>query len=65
MMGAFEFYTRQKTDREGAWKDYLRLCEAGGSKSYYDLLTYANLSIPLKEGAVKKCIAGVVEELNL
>lgn len=65
IMGAFEFYTRQKTDREGAWKDYLRLCEAGGSKSYYDLLTYANLSIPLKEGAVKKCIAGVVEELNL
>ncbi len=65
IMGAFEFYTRQKTDREDAWKDYLRLCEAGGSMGYYELLTYANLSIPLKEGAVKKCIAGVVEELKL
>ena len=65
IMGAFEFYTRAKTDREGSWKDYLRLCEAGGSMGYYDLLTYAHLSIPLKEGAVKKCIAGVVEELKL
>lgn len=65
IMGAFEFYTHQKEDREGAWQDYLNLCKAGGSKSYFDLLTYANLSIPFHEGSVKSCIAGIVKELEL
>ncbi|MBO6159653.1 MAG: M3 family oligoendopeptidase [Firmicutes bacterium] len=65
IMGAFEFYTRQKEDRPVAWADYLRLCEAGGSKGYFDLLQYAGLSIPVKPGAVKNCIRGIVEELGL
>ena len=65
IMGAFEFYTRAQTDRAGAWADYLKLCEAGGSKGYFDLLTYAGLSIPVKEGAVKKCISGIVKALGL
>ncbi|MBR3393774.1 MAG: M3 family oligoendopeptidase [Firmicutes bacterium] len=65
IMGAFEFFTKAKKDRAAAWEDYLNLCKAGGSKGYFDLLTYANLSIPVKPGAVKKCIAGIVEELGL
>ena len=65
IMGAFEFYTKQKVDREAAWNDYMNLCRAGGSKGYFDLLRLANLSIPLKDGGVKNCIKGIVEELKL
>ena len=64
-MCAFEFYGRMKDDREAAWKDYYRLCQAGGSKGYFDLLAYANLSCPLKEGGVARAVAGVLKELNV
>lgn len=65
IMGAFEFFTRAQEDRPAAWADYLRLCEAGGSKGYFDLLTYAGLSIPVQPGGVKRCIAGIVKALGL
>ncbi len=65
IMGAFEFYTKQKVDRASAWEDYLRLCRTGGKLGYFDLLRCANLSIPVKEGGVKKCIAGILEEMGM
>lgn len=64
-MGAFEFYGRMKNDRENAWKDYYKLCQTGGSKGYFDTLKLANLSCPLKEGAVAKAVAGVLDELKV
>ena len=64
-MGAFEFYGRMKNDRENAWKDYYKLCQTGGSKGYFDTLKLANLSCQLKEGAVAKAVAGVLEELKV
>ncbi len=64
-MGAFEFYGRMKTERAAAWEDYYRLCQAGGSKGYFDLLAYANLSCPLKEGGVANAVAGVLKELDV
>ncbi|MBO5328620.1 MAG: M3 family oligoendopeptidase, partial [Clostridia bacterium] len=37
-MGAFEYYGKSKRDKKAAWADYTALCNAGGSKSYYELL---------------------------
>ncbi len=62
-LGAFEYYTRSKTDRAAAWEDYYRLCKAGGSKSYFELLKVGNLHSPFEEGAVERAIKGVLEEL--
>ncbi len=62
-MCAFQFYDRAKTDREGAWQDYLRLCRAGGTKGYFELLELAHLANPLKEGSVEKCVSGVIREI--
>lgn len=62
-MGAMEFKKRYEEDREAAWKDYLKLCNAGGSLSYLGLLKAANLSVPFEEGSVKKAVSYAKEIL--
>lgn len=56
-MGAMEFKKRYEEDRETAWRDYLNLCNAGGSLSYLGLLRAANLSVPFEEGSVKNAVS--------
>lgn len=62
-MGAMEFKKRYEEDREAAWRDYLALCNAGGSLSYLGLLKVANLSVPFEEGSVKNAISYAKEIL--
>ena len=64
-MGAFEYYGKSKRDKKAAWADYTALCNAGGSKSYYELLKVGNLSNPFKEGSVKAAVAEVLKELGV
>ena len=62
-MGAMEFKKRYAENKEQAWKDYLALCNAGGSKSYLGLLKVANLRVPFEEGSVKESISYAKEIL--
>ncbi len=61
---AFELYGRMKKDPKLAWEDYYRLCRAGGSKGYFELLEVANLHNPFKEGSVEAAVAGIIEEIE-
>lgn len=61
---AFQFYLRMKQDRPAAWADYLRLCQAGGSLGYFDLLKLANLDNPFEPGTVEKAVSAVVESID-
>ena len=61
---AFQYYGRMKEDRKAAWEDYLRLCRAGGTKGYYELLKIGNLLNPFAEGTVEKSTAHVIEEIR-
>ena len=63
-MCAFQFYLHMLDDREAAWAAYLKLCRAGGSLGYFDLLKLAGLDNPFEEGTVEKIIAGIVEKLE-
>ena len=63
-MGAFEFYGKMKADRKRAWEDYYRLCCAGGSRGYFELLKTAGLSNPFAPGTVKKVIGSISDELT-
>lgn len=63
-MGAFELYGRMKSDPAAAWEDYYRLCCAGGSKGYFELLKIANLSSPFADGTVKKVMDSIRDELT-
>ena len=60
---AFQYYGRMKEDRSAAWEDYLRLCKAGGTKGYFELLGIGNLLNPFKEGTVEKATRHVINEI--
>jgi M3 family oligoendopeptidase len=57
---AFQFWIKSREDFDAAWKDYLRLCRAGGSKPFLQLLDLANLDSPFEESTMLR----VAEEVN-
>ena len=61
---AFQFFLKARQDRESAWESYLRLCRAGGSRGYFELLEYAGLENPFREGTVEKVMDGVKEAIR-
>lgn len=57
---AFQFWKKMHEDREAAWKDYVHLCDLGGSMSFLHLVKEANLISPFEDGCVSSVI-GVIE----
>ena len=62
-VSTYEFYLRMKSNHEQAWADYVRLCSAGGSKSYLELLETAHLSNPFAGSTLEDICRPVVDEL--
>ena len=56
---AFQFWQRDRADHEGAWRDYLRLCQAGGSHSFVELVKLANLTSPFENGCVESVVGDI------
>ena len=63
-MSAFEFYGKMQKNRSAAWDDYYRLCCAGGSESYLDLLKIGNLMSPFEPGTVEAVVAPIAQTLR-
>ncbi len=63
-MGAFEFFGRMRENREAAWADYLKLCRAGGSLPYGELIALAGLANPFAPGSVEKAVSPLVRYLE-
>ena len=61
---AFQFWKRSREDFEAAWKDYLHLCQLGGSLPFNALVEEANLISPFKEGCVQSVIDTIEDYLN-
>lgn len=61
---AFQYYGIMKSDNDAAWQSYLKLCKAGGSKGYFELLEYAGLKNPFDEETVKSAVATVMTSLR-
>ena len=53
---AFQFFNKLKKDRQAAWRDYMKICEIGGSRSFLEILELGNLENPFKEGTIAKTI---------
>lgn len=62
-ISAWEFRLRMETDPHGAWEDYLKLCRAGGSRPFGELLAAARLSDPFGEGTVERICGSAAEAL--
>ena len=54
---AFQFWKKDQEGHQQAWSDYVRLCQAGGSRSFLELVQLANLRSPFEDG----CVASVVD----
>ena len=61
---AFQFWIKTVDDREKAWGDYLRLCKAGGSMPFLELVELANLENPFKNGTIKKVVGPIKDWLD-
>lgn len=57
---AQQFWTRSLADREAAWKDYLHLCQLGGSMSFLDLVDEAHLRSPFDPD----CMQGIIGDIE-
>ncbi len=64
---AFQFWKRSEENRSQALNDYVKLCKAGGSQSFLNLVGYANLRSPFEKGCIKETIEPIeayLEEVN-
>ncbi|QEK12895.1 M3 family oligoendopeptidase [Crassaminicella thermophila] len=61
---AFQFFIKSRENWDRAWKDYLALCQAGGSKSFLGLVKLAKLDSPFDDGCVKKVTEKIEEYLK-
>ncbi|MCX7877248.1 MAG: M3 family oligoendopeptidase [Ignavibacteria bacterium] len=64
MICAFQFWKRSMENREKALEDYLRLCKAGGSKSFLELVKLANLISPFEKGCIESFVGEIEKWLD-
>ncbi|MBM7609579.1 M3 family oligoendopeptidase [Lysinibacillus composti] len=61
---AFQFWKRSRENFDDAWKDYIHLCQLGGSMSFTKLVKEAGLISPFEEGCIESVIGAIEEYLN-
>lgn len=61
---AFQFWKRSREDFNAAWKDYLHICEIGGSLPFNAIVKEAGLISPFEDGCVKAVIDEIEQYLN-
>lgn len=61
---AFQFWKRSREDFENAWKDYLHICEIGGSLPFNAIVKEAGLISPFEDGCIDSVIGEIESYLN-
>lgn len=54
---ALQFWRKCNHDRDIAWKDYLDLCKAGGSRSFLELLKIAKIDSPFDKKVIESIVS--------
>ena len=57
---AFQFWELDQVSHQEAWKKYVNLCKAGGSKAFLELVSLAGLKSPFEDNVV----AGIMQKLE-
>ncbi len=55
---ALQFWMRAERDRDGAMRDYVRLCKRGGEAPFQELARSAGLTSPFDEGCLAEVVGG-------
>lgn len=61
---AYQFWKKANENRTEALEDYIKLCKAGGSQSFLDLVNYANLKSPFDPECIKEMVKNVEDWLE-
>ncbi|MFL3013924.1 MAG: M3 family oligoendopeptidase [Candidatus Neomarinimicrobiota bacterium] len=61
---AFQFWIKNEKGSGSAWKDYLTLCQAGGSLSFVNLVKLAKLNSPFEDGCLEDVVKYVEKWLK-
>jgi len=61
---AFQFFKKANKDNTAAFNDFKTLCEAGGSKSFLELVKLAKLESPFEEKCFKEITSCIENWLN-
>lgn len=61
---AFQFWLASMEDRDGAWRRYLAFVDAGGTKTFEQLVTSAMLRLPYEPGCIADTGAAVSKWLE-
>ena len=60
---ALQFFARTLKGDENAWHDYVALCNLGGTKTFLELVSAANLKSPFEDGCLSEVVHLMDEEL--
>jgi len=65
---AFQFWSKAIHKGNGEYKksleDYIKLCKAGGSKAFLELVKYANLESPFEESVMKRLVGEIEKYID-
>jgi len=61
---ALQYWKLSQENPEQAWKSYLELCKLGGSKSFTELVKFAQLRSPFEDGCVESVVGEIENYLN-
>jgi M3 family oligoendopeptidase len=61
---AFQFWRKFKENRDSAWSDYIRLCKAGGSTTFLELVKIGGLESPFEAGVLERAVKPAQEWLS-
>jgi M3 family oligoendopeptidase len=61
---AIQYWEKFQKNRESTWPDYLKLCKAGGSAAFLELVKIGGLESPFDPGVLEKAIQPVKEWLS-
>jgi len=60
----FQFWRNSQLNNKKTIKNYLKICEAGGSISFEELIKLANLNSPFEEGSIKSLVEYIKKLLS-
>ncbi|MFE7061205.1 M3 family oligoendopeptidase [Sutcliffiella sp. NPDC057660] len=61
---ALQYWKLSQENPAEAWKSYLELCKLGGSKSFTELVKFAQLRSPFEDGCVESVVGEIENYLN-
>ena len=62
---ALQFWQRSQVDHDKTyWEDYLRICKAGGTESFTNVVKLANLKVPFEEGSLESVSQAIHQYLD-